>query len=97
MMEQYQFAYPCFASCVGCHFNRTMAETMFGFLIILRRILGIMYQQVYTLRKGQEIRIVLLLLPLDIGRIDETPTGILDTIEYRPIEGMAMGKFYCDA
>src|SRR5229473_3066364 len=80
----------------SCHFNSTMAETMFRFLIILASILCIVYQQVCPFGKFQKSRVVVF-LPLDIGGIHNTPTGILDTVENRPIQGMAMRKLYRDA
>src|SRR5947209_7114329 len=90
-MKKYQLIYSGSPGHLGCHINRTVAEAVFSAVIIVPGILGIVYQQVSSLCKGDNGGIALL-LPLHIGGIDKTSTSIFNAVDQGSIFWMALRK-----
>src|SRR5579875_159860 len=68
-----------------------MTEALPGMFVLVGSILRVVYQHIrsiYECKKGR----VKLFSPFYIGGKDEYPVRVLDAIDHRPIQGMAVRK-----
>ena len=80
---------------IGCHLYSTVTKTVLRLLVITISVLGIVYQHISSLGEGEKFRVALL-TPFHIGGINNTVTGIFDTVERRAIQWVTLSHLRKD-
>src|SRR5581483_830597 len=95
-MEQDELPYLRFARDTGCHLDSAVSEAPVRLLVIAARILRIMDQHV---RFSNEIQksCIALIFPFDICGEDQAVTGVLNAINCRAVQRVAVRQHDADA